>query len=164
MKANENMKNEPKTEITGHVRDVFAHRFVIETGDGERILADLGPEGLKAFPLRSGAEVVASGEMKPSELKVATIAAKGGQPVETGHGHKGRLDGVAEPGDAAKAVEKAGFEAIGEPRRKPKHFEVLGRRNGKYVECHVEFDGKIRKEKAIEAGDDKWADEMKSAA
>lgn len=158
------MKNDTMTEIGGHVRDVFAHRFVIEKADGGRVLADLGPEGAKAFPLESGAEIVASGEMKPSELKVATIATKGGQPVVVGRAAKDKLDGDAQAGEATAAVVQAGFEVLGEPRRKPKHFEVLGRKDGSHVECHVEFDGTIRKEKPVKTGDDKWAAEMKSVA
>ena len=62
------------------------------------------------------------------------------------------------------AVERAGFAAIGAPRRKPKHFEVLARRDGRLTECHVELDGHIRKEKPVAPDDHKWSHELASAA
>ena len=51
-----------------------------------------------------------------------------------------------------EAVRAAGFEPSGTPRRKPKHFEIDGRRDGKPYELHVELDGRIRKTKP--AGED----------
>lgn len=163
------MPNQDNIQISGRITDVFAHRFVIQIADGERKLADIGPKGLEAFKLEVGTEIVADASEKPSELKIHKIAVKGGKPVAIEHGKKHRPEGHGEhghakPAVAVKAVREAGLEPVGEPRRKPKHFEVLARKGKAYVECHVEFDGGIRKEKAVEADDTKWADELKSAA
>jgi hypothetical protein len=49
-----------------------------------------------------------------------------------------------------------GFEPLGQPRRKPKHFEVLGRRTRQLTELHIELNGNIRKMKPVESGDPKW--------
>lgn len=134
-------------------------------------MADLGPKGAAAFGLESGMNVIAEGEMKPSELKVERIARKGESIIEIEHkkkhepGHHAHSHDVdATPGAAKQAVARAGFEPIGEPRRKPKHFEVLARKADTLVECHVAFDGHIRKEKPVEPSDHKWSHELNHAA
>ncbi len=154
------MTHDQNTQISGRIGDVFAHRFVIETSTGT-ILADLGPKGQEAFPLETGLSIIASGEMKPSELKVKRIAIDGRPAVIIEHAKK---PDHADPSSAAKAVRAAGFEPVGEPRRKPKHFEVLARKDGHLIECHIELDGRIRKEKPIEANDEKWSAEITKAA
>lgn len=63
---------------------------------------------------------------------------------------------AGQPEDALKSARAAGYEPIGEPRRKPKHFEVLGRRDNKLTELHIELGGHIRKVKDVEADDQKW--------
>ena len=57
-----------------------------------------------------------------------------------------------------KSARNAGYEPIGDPRRKPKHFAVLGRRDNKLTELHIELDGHIRKMKDVAADDQKWRD------
>ncbi len=167
------MPQHQQLEVEGTIADVFTHRFTIERGDGSRVLADLGPEGAKTFTLSPGLAIVAFGEMKPSELKVERIARKGAAPVEITHKpkhdakHDAKHDGKHEPADpgvARRAVEVVGLHPIGEPRRKPKHFEVLARKGRGFVECHVELDGHIRKEKPVDAQDDKWLHELKTTA
>ncbi len=166
------MPHHEHVEISGEIVDVFAHRFTIATDRG-RVLADLGPKGAEAFRLTPGLRIVASGEMKPSELKVDRIAREGAKPIEIAHkkpghgpGHEGP-DHHHEPADpkvALEAVKAAGLEPVGDPRRKPKHFEVLARRGRLFVECHVELDGHIRKEKPVAENDHKWANELDTAA
>lgn len=165
--------------VEGRITDIFFHRFVIERHDGSRILADLGPAGVEAFPITAGLDVIAQGEMKPSELKVHEIARAGAKPIKIGHKkpgppHKPHHHGPhhegphhhepADPALAKDAVARAGLDVLGEPRRKPKHFEVLARRDGAFVECHVELDGHIRKEKPVAADDAKWGDIIARAA
>lgn len=157
------MSNRSVTKINGVIDAVFAHRFVVVTEDGQRLLADLGPQGVERFPLEVGAEVSLEGESKPSELKVTSIATPGRASVAIEH-KKPKHDDEGDPKAARKAVERAGFVVIGEPRRKPKHFEVLGTKDGEHVECHVELDGAIRKVKPVEGGDGKWAVELNPAA
>ena len=171
------MPHHERREVAGAIIDVFAHRFTIDTGKG-RVLADLGPKGAEAFRPMPGMRVVASGEMKPSELKIDRIAREGEpavdiahkkKPHEHGPGHHGPHHGPhhhapADPQVALRAVTVAGMQPIGAPRRKPKHFEVLARNGGHFVECHVELDGRIRKEKPVESDDHKWAGELDAAA
>lgn len=165
------MPHHERREVVGEIVDVFAHRFTIDTGHG-RVLADLGPKGAEAFRLKPGLRVVAAGEMKPSELKIDTIAQEGQAPVaiahkkphEHGPGHHGpHHHEPADPQVALRAVTAAGMQPIGTPRRKPKHFEVLARHGRHFVECHVELDGHIRKEKPVPHDDHKWADELTAA-
>ena len=120
-----------------------------------------------------GLRVTASGEMKPSELKVDRIAREGAaatliehkkKPHEHGpHAHDGPHHAPADPKVARRAVEAAGLKPVGAPRRKPKHFEVLAKKGHAFVECHVELDGHIRKEKPVPHDDHKWADELAAA-
>ena len=156
------MPDQETVTFTGRVTDIFAHRFVLETSAGKRILADLGPKGADMFPLTHGRQVDLVGEMKASEVKVSGIAQTGQDLVAIGH--KKNEHGHGDPEAAARATKAAGFEMVGDPRRKPEHFEVLGRRDGAYFECHVAFDGTIRKEKPVEATDGKWSSDIKTAA
>ena len=124
------MKHKELTQnLSGTVTDVFAHRFVVETGKG-KILADLGPKAAERVSLKEGDHVELIGDMKPSELKIRSIAKDGAPPVLVDHPDKLRphpheLGADSKP--ALKTVEANGFTVLGRPRRKPKHFEILGR-------------------------------------
>lgn len=147
------------TNAKGKITHVFAHRFVIETEDGP-VLADITPKGLEQHALRVGETIDVEGERKPSELKVSrftvgetSFSIEHKKPHE--HPHHD-----AKPDVALKSARDAGFETIGEPRRKPKHFEVLGRRDDKLTELHIELEGHIRKMKHVASHDHKWQDAL----
>jgi hypothetical protein len=143
----------------GTITHVFGHRFVVQTSEGA-ILADLTPNGLKQIALRIGDQVKLEGEMKPSELKVTRFA-HDGKTIDIGHHkkhHGGHHD--ADPSQAMRAARASGFDTLGQPRRRPKHFEILGRRDQQLMELHIEFDGDIRKSKPIDRHDPKWAEAL----
>ncbi|MEG2805352.1 hypothetical protein [Stenotrophomonas sp.] len=101
------------------------------------------------------------GEQRPSEIKVARIARKGGAFVELEHKkpHHGpkhhHPDAPADPRIVLAAVKKAGWTVSGEPERRPKHFEVVARQGAAaWTELHVDFLGTVYKEKP--ADPDKW--------
>jgi hypothetical protein len=145
--------------VTGTVTDIFAHRFVIETSSG-RILADLTPKGAELIVVRVGDLVTLTGEMKPSELKIARYTKDGEQPLTIDHGPP-RHEVEADPAAAIKEARNKGYTPLGSPRRKPKHFEILGRsQDGELHELHLEFDGHLRKSKPVDADDPKWAAEL----
>lgn len=148
------------TRISGRILHVFAHRFVVETAAGA-VLADLTPKGSERIALRVGDLVALEGEQKPSELKVTSLI-RGSQTVRIEHPKKPHHhDGPgshADPAVALKAARSAGYEPVGAPRRKPKHFEVLGRRDGAFTELHIELDGHIRKTKPADRDEPKWAE------
>jgi len=154
---------EHRTAVSGKILHVFAHRFVVETAKGA-ILADVTPKGIEKLALHVGDTVSLEGEMKPSELKVTRFT-RGGKTIEVEHKKKPHHDDhhhdhhhePADPAIVLKAARKAGYEPVGTPRRKPKHFEVLGRRDGAFVELHIELDGHIRKTKPGVSDDPKWA-------
>lgn len=132
--------------VRGTVRDLFAHRFTLETDQG-LLLADLTPEGLDLISLSSGDSIEIAGERRPSEIKVrhltrgeTTIAIA---PKPKPGKHQG-LEAEADPEKAIDAVRQAGFEPNGEPRRKPKHFEIDAAKDGKLFEMHVTFAGEVR--------------------
>jgi len=177
--------------MSGKVLDIFAHRFVLETADG-KCLADLTPHGADAVQLKTGDEILIEGEQKPSEVKVLklerasqtfVIAHKPPKHEKPDH-HKPGHHGLkhhgpkhhgpdhhapdhhhpeTDPSIATTAVKSAGYKVIGEPRRKPKHFEVLGKKGKSYQELHVELDGSIYKEKPVPAHDRKWQTEIAAA-
>jgi hypothetical protein len=69
------------------------------------------------------------------------------KPHHNHHQHEERTP--ADPAIVLKVARDVGYEPLGEPRRKSKHFEVLGRRDGAFVELHVELDGRIRKTRPV---------------
>lgn len=150
------MPDHSTAHVKGKITHVFGHRFVIETDRGA-VLADLTPKGLDQHALRVGENVELEGEMKPSELKVSRLTA-GKTSITIDHKKPHHDHPDAKPDDALKSARAAGYEPIGEPRRKPKHFEVLGRRDNKLTELHIELGGHIRKMKDVAAGDQKWSD------
>jgi hypothetical protein len=159
------MDHEKQTRsLSGQVTDIFAHRFVVKTEKG-KVLADLGPKGAERVALKEGDQVDLVGDMKPSELKVHSIAKNGARPILLEHPAKPHrppheLDD-ADPRPALKTAEANGFTVLGEPRRKPKHFEILGRDSaGDIVELHIEPDGVLRKTKSVHEDDPKWATEI----
>jgi hypothetical protein len=158
------MPHDPHVTATGKVTHLFAHRFVLETDKGA-ILGDLTPHGQHRIDLNIGDAVTIEGEMKPSELKVSRLT-RGKEIIKIEHEKKHRPHDhePADPAVVVRAAKDAGYETIGQPHRKPKHFEVLGRRNGKLEELHIELDGHIRKSKAVAADDPKWSARSNSAA
>ena len=156
------MPHNETVALSGVIEHVFAHRFTLNA-DGHTYLADLGPKGAEAFALNEGLSVWVEGERRPSEIKVTRIAAEGGDLVRIEHkkphhgpGHE-HAHAPADPALVLASVQRAGWTVKGEPRRKPKHFEVFARRdNGVWSELHVDFAGKIYKEKAADLA--KWGD------
>ncbi len=156
------MPHHPIKKITGRITHVFAHRFVVETNKGA-VLADITAHGAEQITLLPGAQVTLEGEMKPSELKVIRLT-RGDQTIHVEHkkhDHKHHHP-PANPAIALASARAAGFEPLGEPRRKPKHFEVLGRKANAFSELHIELDGHIRKLKPVHRDDEKWAEQLES--
>lgn len=144
----------------GTIGDIFAHRFVLATAEGN-ILADLGPKGAEVFSLVKGDRVRITGEKKPSEVKVHTIAPEGRDAVvlekhprdkhpQHKHPHEHPQHEHVDPQIALRAADEAGFAILGEPHRKPKHFELRAPdAKGQDFELHIELDGRIRKQKLV---------------
>ncbi len=118
--------------LSGTITHVFAHRLPWRRK--ERPIWPISVRsGRKPSPLAPGLPVTLSGERRPSEIKVHANRGAGREPVLIEHkkpnhglGHK-HGDGPANPRVVLAAALKAGWETRGEPRRKPKHFEVLAR-------------------------------------
>ena len=146
--------------ITGRITHVFGHRFVVQTSH-DAVLCDVTPKGLERVRLHVEDSVELDGEKKPSELKVARFTGDDTTVMiehkEKHHHHHDHAD----PGTALNAARAAGFATHGEPRRKPKHFEVLGERDARFSELHIELDGQIRKMKPVDRHDPKWAHAIK---
>lgn len=142
-------------EAMGTVWAVFGHRFAIE-GQGGRLLADLGPKAAERIALKVGDTVTLKGERKPSEIKVTSLTLPDGSVRTIDWPKKRRSDGMddkapADPAVAVAAVRAEGYAVEGEPKRKLKHFELVGIKDGTRHEFHVERDGRIRKTKPLVA-------------
>ena len=145
------MSHDEVITLSGRVEDIFAHRFTLATQEGKR-LVDLTPKGEERIRLRPGDEIVVEGEPKPSEIKAHRITRDGEiVDIEPGKSHRGH-----DPKSALKAVRDEGFHMLAPPRAKPKHFEILARRDGEIYELHVEPDGHIRKRKPASEEEPKW--------
>ncbi|MGP7982414.1 hypothetical protein [Rhodoblastus sp.] len=149
---------------SGTVTSGFARRFVVEGKDGKH-LADIGADAVDLVGLHEGDEVTFKDRRKLSEIKVTEIAKGRGESMRLERKHKherknghDRRRACRDPRAAVAAVKLEGFEVLGEPREKPKHFEILGRStNGKFIEFHVEPDGAIGKRKPADTREPKWA-------
>ena len=105
--------------------------------------------------LQEGDKVTLKGKRKPSEIKVTELEKGAGKPIrikrKKEHGHDKRRN-YRDPGAAIAAVAGEGFEVLGELRRKPKHFQDLGRSaHGDFTEFQVGFGGAIRKHKPADS-------------
>jgi hypothetical protein len=147
--------------VAGKITHVFGHRFVVQTSR-DAILCDVTPKGLERITLEVGDRVELEGEKKPSELKVTRFTASGSTLLVEHKPKHHDHHGAADPEAALKAAKTAGFAIHGEPRRKPKHFEVLGERDARFSELHIELDGRIRKTKPVDRHDPKWVDTIKA--
>jgi hypothetical protein len=154
------MPHHPHKSVTGTITHVFGHRLVLRTGDGD-VLADLTPKGAERIALRLHDEVTIEGEARPSELKVARFT-RARTTIEIEHPKKPG-DDRTDPSIALTAARAAGYAIIGAPRRKPKHFELLGKSQGGFKELHIELNGHIRKSKPVARDDHKWSAELREA-
>ena len=151
--------------LEGEITHVFGHRFVLRT-QTEDILADLGPKAESEVPLRVGQKAFIVGARKRSEVKVAQLSVEG-QSYALDHPPAPHPRAEVPPmslsrDQAMHVVSHAGYQIIGEPKRKPRHYEVLGRKAGTFPELHVHEDGKIRKSRPVGPGDHKWEGVIKS--
>jgi hypothetical protein len=100
------------------------------------------------------------GEQKPSEIKVSKLE-RNGETFAIGHGPHDTREHEADPAIAIKTAEDAGYQVIGGPRRKPKHFEVLGKKGTEFEELHIELDGGVGRlslcPRTITNGNPKWS-------
>jgi hypothetical protein len=129
---------------------VFGHRFVLITPDGP-LLADVSAHAPETVRLTPGAKVKITGERTPCEIKVHLFQSGSGETIEIPYKSKKKHphDDNGDPEGAVKAALDAGYIVEGEPKRKPKHFELQAIRNGHRYELHIMLNGDIRKEKAL---------------
>jgi len=132
-----------EVSVSGVVWGAFKHRFAIKTDSGKTLI-DIGPKGAEKFDLSEGDRVEAKGEKKPSEVKVHSLKVGGKTHKIDWPPKHGPKHDDASPDIAKRAVMDEGYDVAGEPERRPKHWEVQARRNGRAYEIHVELDGAIR--------------------
>ena len=132
-------------EVTGTIWGVFAHRFALETPEG-KVLADIGPHHGEHLLLVEGERVTVRGDRKPSEIKAELVVTADGTHHRIERPKKPEHDAhaPADPEVALQSVRADGYAAAGEPKRKPKHWEIRATRGERAYELHVELNGRIR--------------------
>jgi hypothetical protein len=148
-----------KVNAAGEITHVFGHRFVLKTGS-KSVLDGLTPRGLEIVGLRFGDRVALEGEQKPAEIKVSKLE-RSGETFAIADGLHGAREDEADPAIAIKTAEDAGYQVVGGPRRKPKHFEVLGKKGGdlrSFTSSSAEVFGRLSVcPRTITNGNPKWS-------
>jgi hypothetical protein len=85
-------------------------------------------------------------------------ATKGGKPYEIDLHRDGKIveQTLFGPAEANKLVTEKGYELVGELRPVDKHFELLGKLDGKFYELHAHRNGKLVRARTVDATDPKW--------
>jgi hypothetical protein len=60
------------------------------------------------------------------------------------------------PEEANKLVTDKGYEIVGELRPVDRHFELLGKKDGKFYELHAHRDDRLVRARLVDATDPKW--------
>ncbi len=152
-------------KLTGTVTDVFGQRYVVE-GDGKKSLVDIGPKGRDLVTIKSGDKVAVEGELTDAGEVHALRVSVADKPVvelpAPGSWWQ-KLTGAEKaegpeltPQVAKEMVAKGGYEVLGEPPAKKKHFEVLGKKDGQYYEVHAHRDGSLKGIHSVDAKDPTW--------
>lgn len=159
-----------KVTVTGTVTDTFGHRYVVDDS-GKKSLVDIGPKGSDSVSIKSGDKLVVEGEMTDAgEVRAASVAVGGAAAVELPEARSwwqkltgaGKDDGKPfGPVEAKDEVIKAGYEVVGEPKPEKKHFEVLGKKDGKFFELHAHKGGDVKNIRTVDATDPKWGTMVK---
>jgi hypothetical protein len=147
-----------EVEISGTVIGVFAHRFLIQ-GVERKWLANIGRRSKSHVDLQDGDKVFVKGELRHSEIRVSEMQRDLGRLIhksnEKAHSHH-KDHSYRDPREAVAVVEQLGFQVVGDPRRKPKHFVILGRSRTRAMrKFKVNFDGEVRGQKVADHDDQK---------
>ena len=156
--------------VTGTVTDTFGHRYVVDDG-AKKSLIDIGPKGRDAIAIKTGDKLTVEGEMVDSgEIRAARVAVGSQAAVDLPEARSwwqkltgaGKDDGTPfGPVEAKAEVTKAGYEIIGEPKPEKKHFEILGKKDGKFYELHAHKGGDVKNIRTVDATDPKWGPMVK---
>lgn len=131
-------------ELDIHVDGRIDEKAAFTATDARKLAKDKGYE-LNADPV-------------PVKKHFRAAATKSGTPVEIDLHRDGRIVETTAfgPADAQRLGAAQGYELVGEPRPVDRHFELLGKKDGKYFELHAHRDGRIVRARPVEAGDPKW--------
>jgi hypothetical protein len=152
-------------KVTGTVTDVFGHRYVVDEG-GKKSLVDIGPKGRQLVTIKTGDKISVDGEFTDAgevQARSVTVADKPAVALPEPGSWWQKLAGTGKaegpeltPQSAKEMVAKGGYEVVGEPRPEKKHFEVLGKKDGRYYEVHAHRDGSLKGIHRVDAKDPKW--------
>lgn len=156
--------------VTGTVTDTFGHRFVVDDGS-KKSLVNIGRNGGETVSIKTGDKLTVDGVMTDAgELRAARVAV-GSQPAvdlpgakswwQKLTGAKGKDGKPFGPLEAKAEVTKAGYETVGEPKAKKKHFEVLVKKDGQFFEVHAHRNGDVKNIRSVNATDPKWGPMVK---
>lgn len=101
---------------------------------------------------------VLTGEPVSEKKHFVAAATKDGKTVEIDIHRDGEIKEhmAFTADDAKKAAIAKGYDVIGTPDAVKKHFEMLGRKEGRYFEVHAHRDGEVKEARVVEKSDPKW--------
>jgi hypothetical protein len=85
-------------------------------------------------------------------------ATKAGNPVMVEVNRQGTVTEFVPfgPAEAQKLAREGGYELVGEPKPVDDHFELLGKKGGKFFELRANRTGKLIQQRTVDASDPRW--------
>ncbi len=159
-KAGYALNSEPET-MKGHFK-------VAATKDGKNVDLHVFKDGrLEPLPMFGMVEAKKLAADKGYQLTTDPVATnqhfrvsatKAGKPFEIDLHRNGSIveRSVFGAVDAQKLVSDGGYVMVGELKAVDEHFELLGKKDGKFYELHARRGGKLIRHRTVEANDPKW--------
>jgi hypothetical protein len=155
-------------QVSGEPVATKEHFTVIASKDGKNYELHVHHDGKIEQPVPFGtaeAKKLAAdkgyqltGDPVPMKEHFRAAATKDGKPYEIDLHRDGNI--VARtpfgPSEAKKLVIDNGYELIGELRPVDEHFDLLGKKDGKFYELRAHRDGKLDRGRLVDATDPKW--------
>jgi hypothetical protein len=162
------LASEKGYQVSGDPVPAKKHFRVMASKDGKNYELDVHRDGNiiehLAFGVAEAKKLAAdkgyelTGEPVATKKHFRVSATKGGKTYEIDLHRDGNVVehlpfGVTE---VKKLVGDNGYELIGELRPVDEHFELLGKKDGKFYELHAHRDGKLVRDRLVVASDPKW--------
>jgi hypothetical protein len=163
-----NVATEKGYQVSGEPVATKKHFTVMATKDGKNYELQVHRNGRieerQAFSEAEAKKLASDNGYQLTSDPVATkrhfraTATKGGKPYEIDLHRDGKIvEQLAfGPAEANKLVTEKGYELVGELRPVDKHFELLGKMDGRFYELHVHRNGKLVRARMVDATDPKW--------
>jgi hypothetical protein len=154
--------------VSGEPQETEKHFAVLGAKDGSNYDLQVHRDGrilaMPAFGVTEAKKLAAdkgyslTGEPVAIKKHYRASATKDGKTYEIDLHRDGTIAEQTLFGDAEAQtlVKGKGYEIVGAPRAVDEHFEVLGKKDGKFYELHAHRDGKVVRDHMVESADPRW--------